>query len=206
MPVPRKLGEQLRAVKELVDVARRHDPALAKGHLVDPALVGDCARVGLDDAAGSIAPSELEGEDRLPRGTLLSPSHSGPIAASPAAAATPRRGSPSAAPPAPISARPPAAPAAPPQPRAAASSSTPIVRSAFTRDSTASTGFPTAVKFGNARWPYSSSRFGLISSTLRPASSMGNTALFDMPSFSLAPTTATDAGESNRASFGWPGM
>src|SRR5579871_523007 len=42
--------------------------------------------------------------------------------------------------------------------------------------------------------------------TVRPASSIGSTALFDMPSVSLAPTTATVRAERRRARLGLDGM
>ena len=36
MPLPRELGEQLRAVEQIIDVGRVDDPVLAKREVVDP--------------------------------------------------------------------------------------------------------------------------------------------------------------------------
>src|ERR1700686_2835548 len=50
------------------------------------------------------------------------------------------------------------------------------------------------------------SRLGLTRWTVRPASSISSTALLDMPSFSLAPTTARVAGDRRRARLTLGGM
>ena len=73
-------------------------------------------------------------------------------------------------------------------------------------------GRPTAERLGAVGTPYTESRLGLTRRTSsprsngEPASSIGSTALFDMPSFSLAPTTATVDGFSRRARSTGPGL
>ena len=65
MPLPRELGEQLRAVEQIVDVGRVEDPVLAEREVVDPTFVGDRTRVRLHDRACPRRPAELERDDGL---------------------------------------------------------------------------------------------------------------------------------------------